>query len=619
MSSSYNLTIHLQLVGWEAVQSQLKALNEVLKKVVDPQKNVRVEITKASGSLDKYLGSIDKVSKELSHMNSAGQKVSNSIKKVNATFTESSETAQSLQEATRKVSVTFGEGGEMAVYASGRLTSFADSLDTLNQAMGKVYAYATRMSIITYVIAMTLRQVRRSTLNVAKAQDRYNDTVAKFGPNSIQAARALRDLNKAQADQHAFMIQARIQAVLFGLSLASLVTDVTKAAVTIFTQYIPALQAENVATAEGVALLAAKNSLLTFGIGVAIAAGSALLFMKFVQDQVNKTVEEFGETTGTAGEKIKPMYESWADVVDRIAGETRVNLVGRTQKYIQQFIESVVNPNEEMVRYITKAYYDTSKELTRRTAQKNKEIAMLNNAGRVKEAQELAKERDTYIKNTQKRLDTLKELHKLYWDAMVNGTQVSMQDVLRVLGEATGSAKGEFELWSDAIKNNEDFMNSLLETYGDFDTFITENAPHWIENAERLRDVWKEVLDNMNNALGKGRGVSGGTVSGGGVPTGPPVLPPVGWITGNEQFGGLISRTGFYKMEAGEYVIPRNYSIGVNASEPSLTVYIGEMRFEGRPLNEGDAKIHAAKLWREIKAIMEKENRLKFRTLEVRG
>jgi len=69
---------------------------------------------------------------------------------------------------------------------------------------------------MSFVLHLMLTRIAHSTERVRDLQERYNEVVEKFGPASVQAERALRNLRLAQEDLTRATREQYIQFVLFG-------------------------------------------------------------------------------------------------------------------------------------------------------------------------------------------------------------------------------------------------------------------------------------------------------------------------------------------------------------------------------------------------------------------
>jgi len=82
-----------------------------------------------------------------------------------------------------------------------------------------------KASIMSFVLHLMFARVEHTTERVRDMQERYNEVVEKFGPASVQAERALRNLRLAQADLTRATREQYIQFVLFGSQIVLIAKD----------------------------------------------------------------------------------------------------------------------------------------------------------------------------------------------------------------------------------------------------------------------------------------------------------------------------------------------------------------------------------------------------------
>jgi len=556
------IRLFTDVVGADIAQANLKALSRTISELAAKQVQLDLRFYVGRQRALRYSGTIAEVTEMLKSDRKAIESLTASKHRLLAIFKDAEGTITkyrgTLRGLAQSLEATVSEGRRsIEVYRESRI--FISELNRM----------VVQASVLTFIWFLIQRRIRSATLRVTKAQEAYNKALREHGPQSAKAIKAGRDLQKAQGDLRLVTLQAQIQSILFGLSMARMAFYAIDMAKTIRTTVIPALKAQFGAT---VALAGAKATLLSMTgvlIPLVIAGVSAgVLYAKTMQSMAEATAElsEVVEEQIFAG---KRMFETWEDVVTGMTDATQSELVGKTQEAIRRFVECSIDKNEEMVLYLSTEYKEFAEERAAKIEAMHRDIARLEEAGMTKEAEALRKHLARYVTESDRKLAKMKDLHKLYFEALREDSEVAVEDVAEILEiplELLIGVKGPTE-------------DEVLETH--------EKASEWLRKAGPLQIPVEPVPPWLPPFLL------------------PPVTRPPIWEeeAGEFQFGGIVPFTGWFRLRAGERVLRRGEQIGRPAI---LSIGNITLNFEGAPRIE-DARRIAESIFIEIKRLHARE------------
>ena len=612
MSTRYTLDLVVNVMGTERARTLLSSVANAMDRIGRVQEKVNVTFYHAGKYIGAWSQTADGAIKASRGLETKLARLDRRNVQVVASFQQGEKVVKvykgSLEDFTKTLRYQAKTMNDVVVSVRG----FQVNLTQLQSAFDRLNAIVTQASIMLFVINITVGRVRSAMLTAARAQEAYNEAVRKYGRHSTQAQRALRRWKKAQEDLNWAIMQAKLQAILFGLSVGRMVVDIAT--------YIAKVYAAIAADTAHVAVLSAKVALMTMGVGVVIAAASAMAMYNWVMSEVNKSLKEYSSITEEVIEDTEGMYETWEHAVRRITGLTDQWLVGRAQNLVRQFVECSTNKEERMTKWLVDEYY---KRYNAMVENYNKMIAEAERIGG-KEGELQRKAAEEYWKTESEKLRKIYELWKLYWTAWTSGTEVSYGEVLAIVSEGL-EPKLKTELLISSLSEIEHEYTSVKAYIESHPVFIDVDTSAIDEALEKLRELKEETGETKKEVKKRPPEVPEELKPP--VVKYPPWKSPLGALwerlvklftevpfpairLPGWQHGGLVPVTALYPLEAGEYVVPRY----ARAPLPTtLTVYIGEMRFEGRPLTEFDAEKHAEEIWRVVKDKMEKERRRRWR------